>query len=165
MVLTLILSLTGCISLFLAIWGVTVTMPTGLLAKNFPSDVQVCLKPRLESLPMSFKRVVGWIILIGFCILFLGLFIIGAIDGFKNGYTFLQFFRRFLIIAASVKVFDIVCLDYILLTKTQFFQHYFPETKDCIGWKQFGYNRRQQIRQCIIIPICCLIGALVLSFF
>lgn len=164
MVLTLILSLTGCLSLFLAIWGLTVTMPTGLLARNFPSDVQACLKPRLESLPMSFKRVVGWIILIGFCILFLGLFIIGAIDGFKNGYTFLQFFLRFLIIAASVKVFDIVCLDYILLTKTQFFQHYFPETKDCIGWKQFGYNRRQQIRQCIIIPVCCLIGAFICSF-
>lgn len=97
MVLTLILSLIGCVSLSLAVWGLTVTMPTALLASNFPVDVQVCL-------------------------------------------------------------------DYILLTKTQFFQHYFPETKNCIGWKQFGYNRKQQIRQCIIIPVCCLIGALILTF-
>ncbi|MCR4557369.1 MAG: hypothetical protein K5779_06070 [Saccharofermentans sp.] len=163
MILTLLLSLIGCISLFLAIWGLTVTMPTSLLARNFPADVQDCLKPRLESLPMSFKRVVGWIILIGFCNLFLGLFIYGGVDGLRNGYTFWQFFLRFFIIGASVKAFDIVCLDYILLTKTQFFQHYFPETKGCAGWKQFGFNRKQQIRQCIIIPVCCIIGALIFS--
>ena len=162
--LTLILSLIGCISLFLTIWGLTVTMPTGLLTKNFPVDVQACLKPRLESLPMSFKRVVGWIILIVFCILFLGLFIYGGADGIKNGYSFLQFFLRFFIIGALIKVFDIFCLDYILLTKTQFFQHYFPETKDCIGWKQFGYNRKQQIRQCITIPVCSFIAALICAF-
>lgn len=165
MVLTLILSLIGCVSLFLAVLGLTVTMPTSLLARNFPVDVQACLKPRLESLPLSFKRIVGWIILIVFCNLFLGLFIFGGIDGIKNGYAFWQFFLRFFIIGAWVKVFDIVCMDYILLTKTQFFQHFFPETKDCIGWKQFGYNRKQQIRQCITIPVCCLIGALIFSFF
>ncbi|MDO4420989.1 MAG: hypothetical protein Q4C15_02965 [Eubacteriales bacterium] len=165
MVLTLVLSLIGCISLFLAIWGLTVTLPTNLLVKNFPVDVQDCLKPRLENLPMSFKRVIGWIILIGFCILFIGLFIVGGVDGIKNGYTFLEFFLRFFIIGALIKVFDIVCLDYILLTKTQFFQHYFPETKNCIGWKQFGYNRKQQLRQCIAIPVGCLFGALIFSFF
>ncbi len=163
MILTLILSLIGCISLFLSIWGLTVTMPTALLAKNFPEDVQACLKPRLDNLPMSFKRVVGWIILLAFCLLFLGLYIYGGIDGLNNGYTFWQFFLRFFIIGALVKVFDIVCLDYILLTKTQFFQNYLPETKGCAGWKQFGYNRKQQIRQCIIIPVCCLIGALIFS--
>ena len=114
---------------------------------------------------MSFKRVIGWMILIGFCVLFLGAYIYGGIDGLKNGYTFWQFFLRFFIIGALVKVFDIVCLDYVLLTKTQFFQHYLPETKDCAGWKQFGYNRKQQIRQCIIIPFCCVIGALIFSAF
>ncbi len=39
----------------------------------------------------------------------------------------------------------------------------FPETEGCEGWKQFGYNRKQQIRQCIIIPICCLLSALVFA--
>ena len=43
MVLTLILLLIGCVSLSLAVWGLTVTMPTALLASNFPVDVQVCL--------------------------------------------------------------------------------------------------------------------------
>ena len=38
--MTVILSLAGCVLLFLGIWGVTVTLPTALLAKNFPKDVQ-----------------------------------------------------------------------------------------------------------------------------
>lgn len=163
MILTLILSLAGCVLLFLCIWGVTVTMPTALLAKNFPVDVQERLKPRLESLPMSFKRVVGWIILVAFCLLYIGIFVYGAIDGLHNGYTFFQFFLRFFLIGGIIKVFDIVCLDYFLLTKTHFFQHYYPETKDCIGWKRFGYNRKQQIRQCVAIVLLSLITAFICS--
>ena len=88
MILTLVLLLIGCVLLFLCIWRVTVTMPTGLLAKNFPVDVQERLKPRIENLPMSFKRIAGWIILIVFCVLYIGLFVYGARDGINNGYSF-----------------------------------------------------------------------------
>ena len=49
-----------------------------------------------------------------------------------------------------IMAFDIICLDYFLLTKTRFFLHYFPETEGCAGWKDFGYNRKQQTRQCIL---------------
>ena len=163
MITTLLLSLSGCILLFLCIWGVTVTMPTELLAKNFPKDVQEALRPRLDSLPMSFKRVVGWVILIVFCLGFLGLFVIGAIDGLKNGYNFWQFFLRFILIGGIIKAFDIICLDYVLLTKTRFFQHYFPETEGCKGWQDFGYNLKQQTRQCIMILAGSLITALICS--
>ena len=34
----------------------------------------------------------------------------------------------------------------------------------CKGWKDFGFNRKQQIRQCIMIPVCCLIIALICTF-
>ena len=34
------------LTLFLSIWGLTVTMPTALLAKNFPLDVQECLRQK-----------------------------------------------------------------------------------------------------------------------
>ena len=153
MILTLILSVAGCALLFFGICGVTVTMPTALLAKSFPEDVQERLRPRLESLPMSPKRVLGWVILIIFLLAYVGLFVIGGIDGLQNGFDCLQFFLRFFIIGAVVKAFDIICLDFILLTKTHFFQHYFPETEGCAGWQDFGYNRRQQIGQCIFIVI------------
>ena len=151
--MTLWLSFAGCVLLFLGIWGVTVTSPTALLAKSFPEDVQEKLMPRLESLPMSPKRVLGWIILALLVAGYLALFIIGGIDGLKRSFTFGQFFLRFFTIGAVIKAFDIVALDWFLLTKTHFFQHYFPETEGCAGWQDFGYNRKQQLRQCAVIVI------------
>ncbi len=163
MLLTMALSIAGCILLFLTIRGAVVTMPTGLLIGYFPKDVQERLRPRIESLPMSFRRAAGWIILVLSAAAYIGLFIAGGIDGIRKGFSFSQFFLRFFIIGAVIKAFDIICLDYFLLTKTDFFQHYFPETDGCAGWKQFGYNRRQQIKHCILIPICCAVLALVFS--
>ena len=84
---------------------------------------------------------------------YIGLFVVGGIDGLQNGFDYLQFFLRFFIIGAVIKAFDIICLDYILLTKTHFFKHYFPETEGCAGWQDFGYNRRQQIRQSVFVVI------------
>ena len=117
--MTVILSLSGCVLLFLGIWGLTVTMPTALLAKNFPEDVQEKLRPRLESLPMTPKRVLGWIILVLFVAGYFALFIVGGIDGMKHGFTFWQFFLRFFTIGAVIKAFDILALDWFLLTKTR----------------------------------------------
>ena len=39
----------------------------------------------------------------------------------------------------------------------------FPETKDCAGWQQFGYNRKQQLSQCVIMLICCIAMAFVFA--
>ena len=161
--MTAILSAAGCVLLFLGIWGVTVTLPTRLLAKNFREDVQEKLKPRLESLPMSPKRVLGWIILALFVAGYLMLFVIGGIDGLKGGFSFGQFFLRFFTIGAVIKAFDIVALDWFLLTKTHFFQHYFPETEGCAGWQDFGYNRRQQARQCVMIVLGSAVTAWVFT--
>ena len=90
--MTILLSIAGCILLFLGIWGITVTLPTPLLITYFPKDVQEKLKPRLENQPMTFKRMVGWFILIGFILGYIALFIYGGIDGKRHGFTFWQFF-------------------------------------------------------------------------
>ena len=163
--MTVILSLAGCVLLFLGIWGVTVTLPTALLAKNFPKDVQEKLRPRLEGLSMSPKRALGWIILVLFVAGYLGLFVIGGIDGLRRDFTFWQFFLRFFIIGAVIKAFDILALDWFLLTKTHFFQHYFPETEGCAGWQDFGYNRRQQARQCVMIVLGSAVTAWIFALF
>lgn len=161
--MTVVLSLAGCLLLFLMILDATLTMPFSSLAKNFPEDVQRRLEPRIQNLPMSPKRVIGGILLVVLILAWLGLFIFGGIDGKRNGFTFWQFAVRFLAIGLTVKAFDIVCLDFILLTKTRFFQHFFPETDGCAGWKQFGYNRKQQLRQIAIIIPGSLIFALICS--
>lgn len=98
-------------------------------------------------------RFLGWVILVLFCLAYIGLFVIGGIDGMRRGFSFGQFFLRFFIIGAVIKAFDIIALDWFLLTKTRFFQHYFPETEGCAGWQDFGYNRKQQVRQSAMIMI------------
>ena len=161
MLLTAVLSLAGCIAFFLMILGVTVTLPSPMLISFFPEDVQERLRPRVENQPMTFKRAMGWVMLAAFCLFYIGIVVYGASDGIKNGYSFWQFLLRFLIIGAAMKVFDIVFFDWFILTRTRFFQHFFPETEGCRGWKEFGFNRKQQIRQCIDIPVCCLICAFI----
>ncbi|MBR3738754.1 MAG: hypothetical protein IKN26_08460 [Eubacterium sp.] len=56
---------------------------------------------------------------------FINLF--GAIDGIQNHFNLWQFFFRFLIMLYSYKAFDMICFDWLLLTKSRFFQHYYPE--------------------------------------
>ena len=96
---------------------------------------------------------------------FIGVIVYGGWDGVQREYTFGQFLVRFLIILFGVKVFDIVGLDYILITKTQFFQHYIPETKGCAGYHNFGFNRKEQIRQCVMLPIAALLTAWICTLF
>ena len=97
------------------------------------------------------------------CLLFVGVFIFGGVDGMRHDFTYSQYLLRFLIIAFGTKAFDIIALDYLLLTKTNFFPHVFPETKDCAGWQQFGYNRKQHLGQSVFMLICCLVLAFVFS--
>ena len=149
MLLTFILAISGCVLLFLMILAATITMPFSALVKNFPVDVQRRLQFRINTMPMSPKRIFGRIILILLMLAWAGLFVAGGIDGRANGFSYWQFVLRFLIIAAAVKVFDIVCLDYFLLTKTHFFQHFFPETEGCKGWQQFGYNWKTHLAHVI----------------
>ena len=77
----------------------------------------------------------------------------------------ISFLVRFLIILLGVKTFDIIGLDYILITKTHFFQHYFPETEGCAGYHNFGFNRKEQIRQIIIMPFAALLTAWICTLF
>ena len=39
-----------------------------------------------------------------------------------------------------------------LLTKSHFFQHFYPETEGCAGYRSFGFNRRGQIIRIIVFP-------------
>ena len=165
MLLTIILMLTNCVLLFLMILAATIFMPYRGLAKNFPEDIQQRLVPRLDEIDKkpAAPRIVGAVIVIMLCIGFCVSFVIGFADGRANDFTFAGHLARSLIMAFGVKAFDIIGLDYFLLTKTHFFQHFFPETEGCAGWKQFGYNRKQQLRQSVFMLIACVVISYLVS--
>lgn len=50
-------------------------------------------------------------------------------------------------------------LGWVLLTKSHFFQHYYPETEGCAGYHQVGFNRREQLMRIILFPFLALLMA------
>ena len=128
---TLILTLTMCTLLFLMIWSATYFYPWTRLLRFFPKDIEE--KARLHQPPFPAAPVIGWILMLLCALGFVGVIVYGGWDGVRKGFTFGQFFVRFLVMLFGMKAFDIIALDFFLITKTQFFQHYIPETKGCAG--------------------------------
>ena len=160
---TLILTLTMCALLFLMIWSATYFYPwTGLL-RFFPKDIEE--KARLHQPPFPAAPVIGWVLMLLCALGFVGVIVYGGWDGVRKGFTFGQFLVRFLVILLGIKAFDIIVLDYILITKTQFFQHYIPETKGCAGYHSFGYNRKEQCWRIVTLPFAALLTAWVCTLF
>ena len=154
---TLILTLTMCALLFLMIWSATYFYPwTGLL-RFFPKDIEE--KARLHQPPFPAAPAIGWILMLLCALGFIGVIVYGGWDGVRKGFTFGQFLVRFLVMLFGMKAFDIIALDYFLITKTQFFQHYIPETKGCAGYHSFGYNRKEQFWRIVTLPFAALLTA------
>ena len=165
MLVTIMLTLCSIVLLCLMILSATVFMPYRGLAKNFPKDVQEALRPRLDEIDRQPKapRILGGALIVIMCLMFVGVFIFGGIDGRKNSFSFGQHLLRALIIALGTKAFDIIALDYFLLTKTNFFQHFFPETKGLAGWHDFGYNRKQQLAHIAVMLVGCCAYAFIFT--
>ena len=163
MAVTIILALIMCALLFLMIWAAVYFYPWERLLEFFPKDIEE--KARQHKPPFPAAPAIGRIIMALCTLGFIGVIVYGGWDGVQREYTFGQFLVRFLIILFGVKVFDIVGLDYILITKTQFFQHYIPETKGCAGYHNFGFNRKEQIRQCIMLSFAALLTAWICTLF
>ena len=160
---TLILTLLMCFLLFLMIWSATYFYPwTGLL-EFFPTDVKE--KAKTHKSPFPSAPVIGWILMV-LCILgFVAVIVYGAWDGIQRTFSFAQFLVRFLVIFLGLKAFDIIALDYVLVTKTQFFQHYIPETKGCAGYHNFGYNRKEQLKRIVTLPLYAVLIAWICTLF
>ena len=88
----------------------------------------------------------------------------GAWDGIRNNFTLWEFFIRFLVMFESYKLFDMIFIDWFLLTKSNFYQHYYPETKGCESYDNYGFNLKSQLLKLIIIfPVTAFALAFVVS--
>ena len=142
--LTFLLTAGMIVLLFLAIWAATLALPYKGLTKSFPKDVQERLAPRLDNLPMSGMRVLGCVILIFILAAMFGIIIYAGVDGIRQEYSFGRLLLRFLIIMIGVKVFDIVGLDFFLLTKTHFFSIIFRRQKVAQAGRSLGLTVRNR---------------------
>ena len=154
---TLFLSIILMAALFLMIFAAVALVQDKRLFTSAPKDIQTAITEHKERFPRA--RLLGWKLLIIAALAFPGAFLYGALDGIQRGYDFWQFFARFLAMLYLLKAFDIIFLDWFLLTKAHFYQHYFPETEGCAGYRQFGFNRKQQIGKIVLFPLIALLLA------
>ena len=154
---TLLLSLILMAALFLMIYAAVALVQSKKLFGSAPKDIQAAITEHKERFPGA--RLLGWTLLVIAVLAFLGTFLYGALDGIHRSYGFWQFFARFLTMLYLLKAFDIIFLDWFLLTKAHFYQHYFPETEGCAGYHQLGFNRKQQIGKIVLFPFVALLLA------
>lgn len=128
---------------------------------SMPEDIKTIIRNRPDY--PKWRTALGYacaaIIVLGL----LGVLIYAGADAVNNNFSFLQIFVRFLILLMGYKAFDIICLDWWLITKSHFFQKMFSETEGCEGYSQFGFNRKKQIVRVIAFPIVSLIVAGILA--
>jgi hypothetical protein len=108
----------------------------------------------------------GWVLVIISVLLILGVGAVSVWDGFRSGFSFMQFFLRFASIFTVYKIYDMIFFDWFLLCRFRFFQHYFPEVESVYRGRKYGYNLRSQLLKLLVIfPAASALAAWVCSIF
>lgn len=159
MQVTICLTLVFIASVFALLVAAVALIQDRRLFTTAPKDIQEAAEDHPERFPCA--RALGWVIAVLCLLLMVGAFVYGGYDGIRNGFSFWQHWMRFAMMLYLWKAFDIICLDWLLLTKSHFFQHYYPETEGCEGYRQFGFNRKEQLVRLALFPFVAALMALV----
>ena len=158
MKMTLLLTLIFIVSVCLMLYAAVALIQNNRLFTTAPKDIQAAAKEHPERFPGA--HALGWILAVFSLFMMIGAFVYGGRDGIQEGFGFWQLWLRFAAMLYLWKAFDIVCLDWLLLTKSHFFQYYYPETEGCEGYHQFGFNRKEQIVRLIVFPFAAALMAM-----
>ena len=158
MLLTLLLSVILMAAMFVMLYAAVGLIQDKRLFSTAPRDIQAAVIYHPERFHHAHE--LGWKLVTICVLMIIGVFLYGAYDGARNGYSYWQHFCRFLVILYLWKAFDIICFDWLLLTKSRFFQYFYPETAGCAGYHQFGFNWKGQLIRIAIFPmIAALLAA------
>lgn len=159
MILTILLSLMMMAGLFLMLLSGIGFIQDKRFFSSAPKEVRDAVRPREERFPGA--HAIGWIMAAGSLLMMGGAIVIGAAAGVREGYSFIQFFVRFLVMLLLLKAFDVFFFDWILLCNAgfNFFPHFYPETKAVLGCYLFGYNRNTHLAHIAAFPFAAALLA------
>ena len=164
MFLTIFLAIIFCVAITLMMFSAVAFIQNTKFFSSAPKEAREVLVPRDKELFYG-ARAIGWVLMSFSFIMIAGVGIVSIWDGFRSGYTFLQFFLRFVLIFTIYKIYDMVYFDYFLLMKYHFFQFYFPETEKVYTGRKYGYNIVSQlIKLLVIFPAASAIAARICSY-
>lgn len=87
-----------------------------------------------------------------------GIIYVGVL-GMKNHVGFWKLAARYIVMLYVMKAFDIVVQDQWLVMTVGYFKKIFPETSECKGWKDRGFNNKNQIIRIVLYPFLAMITA------
>lgn len=165
MLLTIFLAIVLCAAITLMLFSAVAFIQDKKFFSSAPKEAREVIEPRTEELFYG-ARTIGWT-LMGFSILMiLGVGIISIWDGLRSGFTFFQFFLRFVLIFTVYKAYDMICFDYFLLMKFHFFQYYYPEVESVYANRKYGYNIKSQLLKLLVIfPAASALAAWICTLF
>ena len=158
MLLTILLSLVFILAVCVLLYAAVGLIQNNKLFTTAPKDIQAAAAEHPERFRGA--HALGWKLAVLSLLAMVGVFVYGGYDGVRQGFAFPQHWLRFAVILYLWKAFDIVCLDWLLLTKSHFFQHFYPETEGCEGYHRFGFNRKGQLIRLAVFPFAAALLAL-----
>ena len=165
MLLTIFLAIVFCGAITLMLLSAVAFIQKKAFFSSAPKEAQAVIQPREHELFYG-ARIIGWT-LMGFSVLMiLGVGVVAIWDGFRSGFTFWQFFLRFVLIFTIYKLYDMICFDYFLLIKFKFFQYYYPEVEPVYENRKYGFNLTSQLLKLLVIfPAASALAAWVCTLF
>ena len=157
--LTILLTLVFIASVCLLLYAAVALIQDRRFFTTAPKDIQAAAKDHPERFRGA--HALGWKLAVISLLLMVGAFVYGGYDGVKRGFSFWQHWLRFAVILYLWKAFAVFCLDWLLLTKSLFFQRFYPETEGCAGYHSFGFNRKEQLIRLAVFPFAAALMALV----
>ncbi|MCD7885951.1 MAG: hypothetical protein LUI87_20015 [Lachnospiraceae bacterium] len=153
MVITIISILMIMLGYFLMLYGAVGFIQDKRFFSSAPKENLAVIPDKKERFRGA--HVIGWLIVVFAVLLFIGAFALGIWDGVRNGFGFLKYFARFLIMLYGMEIYDILFFDWYLLCRSNFFIHFYPELKSVDRSHFFGYNRKEHIMHFLTyIPVC-----------
>ena len=165
MLLTIFLAIVFCGAITLLLLSAVAFIQNNKFFSSAPKEAQEVLIPRDQELFYG-ARTIGWTLMVFSILMILGVGIISIWDGYRSGFSFRQFFLRFVMIFTIYKLYDMICFDYFLLCKFRFFQYYYPEVEEVYKNRKYGYNIRSQLLKILVIfPAASALAAWVCTLF
>ena len=150
MLLTIFLAIVFCAAMAMMLISCVAFIQDNKFFSSAPKEAREVLIQREQELFYG-ARAIGWSLFIISVLMILGVGVIAVLDGLRSGFTFWQFFLRFVLILTVYKVCDMALIDNFLLLKFHFFQHYYPEAADVMKGRKYGFNIRSQLLKLFVI--------------
>ena len=165
MLLTIFLAIVFCAAMALMLISCVAFIQDNRFFSSAPKEARSVLKQREQELFYG-ARAIGWTLFIMSGLLILGTVVIAVWDGFRSGFTFWQFFWRFVLILTIYKICDMVLIDNYLLLKFHFFQHYYPEAAHVMEGRKYGFSIKSQLLKLFVIfPAVSALAAWICTLF